>query len=125
MNRSALSYYARTVVVGGWILMIPPINDAHTDHPKVDEETPCCEQWVHYTSHDSAAACEAQRNHDVERLDREMQQLQLQIRKAPNAEETKHHAKLQLDVDFAERSALSDGRCVPADHIYPPKKPTK
>ena len=90
----------------------------------METQTACCEQWVHFTSHDTALSCQAQRHQETERLDHEMERLQAEIRKAPDAESTKQHAKPQLEIDWAERQAFFAGLCIPADHLYPPKRPT-
>src|SRR5438034_1357720 len=54
----------RSALLGGWILMLPAVSGS--EHPKVETQTACCEQWVHFTSHDTALGCQAQRHQETE-----------------------------------------------------------
>ena len=93
------------LLLSGWLLMTPPLEkEERTGKFSVKPDLPVSE-WVHESSHDRALDCEktksARFNEWLETLGKAG---------APNA----------MNEPLVLRYYL--GRCVPAEHIYPPKK---
>jgi hypothetical protein len=88
-----------TVLLAGWLLMFPPL-DKTSDPWKVIVNAPILE-WEQVGAHDSANACEAARSKGIELAETDWRDTSM----APV---------------FTLQARMS--RCVPADHIYPPRK---
>src|SRR5206468_11015385 len=82
------------VLLGGWLLMIPPLRTGPDGKRFVDIDAPMS-KWEHGAAFDAADDCEDMR---------------MQVRSgSPVAPE--------------RAAVLEQARCVPAEHIYPPKEP--
>ncbi len=91
------------VLFSGWLLMEPPLveDEFYLEGVRPATEAPVA-SWEQVSAHDTAKECEAYRRAGLQEL-----------------EKSGHKSKLL----YRERIRLLSARCVPADHIYPPKKP--
>jgi hypothetical protein len=89
------------LLLAGWILMKPPMFMQAQSVPITE--------WEQISAYDTAADCEKKREEAIQ-----------QIRDYGKLEE-KRDGKIDLHTAEMWRASLNS-RCIPADHIYPPKK---
>ena len=90
-----MSRRAQAVLLfGGWLLMLPPIKDG-----RIDEDAPIA-KWRQWSAHDTAQACQS-----------EQTQVFAQAKKKNS------------NMGPVMEEAIVAARCVPSEHIYPPKPP--
>lgn len=96
----------------GWLLMMPPIRDSRVraDLPVTD--------WTQYSAYDSAKQCEREKVDVMETRD-SLSEVAFRNSMKPDAP---RHADRTDEGMFLSASQARDARCVPAAHIYPPKK---
>ena len=98
---------AASGIFAGWLLMQPPLiqEPGKPDRYKVDLHAPI-EQWIQISAHDNAAECERRRRDELTTV------IDFTQRATGKTDVSKEPI-----VDAGSRA-----RCVPADHIYPPKQ---
>lgn len=98
---------AASGILAGWLLMQPPLiqEPGKPDRYKIDFRAPI-EQWIQISAHDTASECERRR---VDELKTDIDVTQKATGKTDVSKEP------LVDAGFR-------ARCVPADHIYPPKQ---
>ncbi|MFI5340332.1 MAG: hypothetical protein ACHQ7N_10895 [Candidatus Methylomirabilales bacterium] len=101
MNRDAFA----TVLLSGWLLMLPPADDGG-----VKVEAPVA-TWTVQEAFDTAAACEGRKKEKISSFEKWAQD-----QKPPEDEKARRFINQVI-------TSYIYARCVPADHIYPPKKP--
>ncbi len=101
------------ILLGGWLLMQPPLD--HSPDKKLEELRVLGWKpiifWDQLAAYDTAAACERARQAHMEQRQAQMEDW----RKRGT------QASAVMGTHFFTQASLS--RCVPADHIYPPRKP--
>lgn len=101
-----------TVLLSGWLLMFPqldiPPNSKSVDEWKILSGAPITD-WEQVGAYDSAQACEDAREAGIQKTQKDRNEEPLEIR------------GISPRWLFSVQAIKS--RCVPADHIYPPKKP--
>jgi hypothetical protein len=108
MNRHALA----AALFSGWLLMQPPLDiSPGSGKPKgrVLGGAPII-NWNQGAAFDTAAACESARQADIRDGERKLE----------DARKGGHQATVEVEELLWLQSLTS--RCVPADHIYPPRK---
>jgi len=99
---------AAAFLLSGWLLMIPPLekNEGSPYGFAIRSDLPVT-LWDHRSSHDQAKDCEEAKSRDFDEI----------MKNAMKAS----GKGLETQLLLAQQAAYA--RCVPADHIYPPKKP--
>jgi hypothetical protein len=108
MKRNAIA----AVLFSGWLLMQPPLEpspDKKLENARVLGGEPVI-SWDQLAAYDTAAACEHARQAHVEQTRAQMEDW----RKRGT------QASAVMGSHFFGQAAMS--RCVPASHIYPPRK---
>jgi len=101
------------ILLGGWLLMQPPlIEHKHPPKDTVHLHAPI-QEWWQVSAHDTAKECEETKQDILKEVAR------LSVGATP---ETKNPPKDSLVDSFKQ---VLNARCVPADHLYPPKQPIK
>ena len=83
------------VLLGGWLLMTPPYEGKLDGTPRHLNHDAPIEKWSHVRSFDSAQGCEQPKSVLLEK---------------------------NLKTKESGFQAWFSARCIPAEHIYPPKK---
>lgn len=91
-------------LLAGWILMSPPLVRVG-EQLTVDRDAPI-ERWTGVSTHDSEKECEAEKGRKIE--------VALKIEKRITG-------ATFSGGPYVEAASLS--RCIPADDLYPPKRP--
>ena len=97
------------VLLGGWLLLFPRPKETTENKLALDIEAPLS-QWEQVGAFDSQAKCRRART------------VALAGKVVSTEKEAKTGERLPLPAD-ARDSRFSLSRCVPAEHVHPPKEP--
>jgi len=115
-------HHTRAVILlGGWLLMeAPVVKDAGAPGGYRNAFDAPVSEWRQVSAHDSAAACERQKRTELDYITATRRKEKAARKKAEPKEAARDEAAFQQvwELDF-------HARCVPAEHIYPPKEPAQ
>lgn len=103
MKKVICAHGSGIILFAGWLLMAPPLveDQLYFRGIRPATEAPIA-RWEQISAHDTAKECEAYRRVGL----RELEQ-----------------SDDKSSVVYSEKVKILSARCIPADHIYPPKKP--
>lgn len=114
------------ILISGWILMAPPIHRDGPSEYSIDKWERDVSDWTPLEAFDTAALCEAESSRRVkvgsQWLAKKAARGEVDLGDPAMPSPNPHYSPSQADMEeFQANARMMSTRCVPSEHVYPPK----